>query len=341
MLIAIHKNDGSFASKWIEYCKEKGINYILVNAYDNNIVGILKDVDVFLWHFQQSEPIDNIMAKQLLRALEDSGKVVFPNSKTAWHFDDKVAQKYLFESLNIEAANSHVFYDLKSLQTFAKKTSYPVVWKLKGGSGSRNVRLMKNEQELLAIGRRMLGRGIRDYDAWGGIKETFRRLKLGSTTPLNLLKAVAHLIIPVRYEKSRGKAWGYVYLQDFIPNNEADYRVIVIGNKAFAIKRYNRPGDFRASGSGYIEYEKEAFEADLIAHSFKLAKIFGSQVISFDFVYHNEKPVLIEISYGFRKEGYYPCPGYWTADLTFHEEEVQFWAWIIENCLDQARANEK
>lgn len=341
MTIGIHNTPGSFAQKWINYCQEKGINYIIVNAYDTDIINKLKDVNVFLWHFQQSEPIDNIMAKQLLRALEDAGKVVFPNSRTAWHFDDKVAQKYLFESLEVKSVNSHVFYDLKSLRTFAKKTSYPVVWKLKGGSGSRNVRLMKNDQELLAIGKRMLSSGIRDYDAWGGIKETLRRLRLGNSTILKLIKAIGHLIVPVRYEKSKGKAWGYVYLQDFIPNNDSDYRVIVIGNKAFAIKRYNRPGDFRASGSGYIEYSKGVFSNELIAHSFQLAKKFGSQVIAFDFVYQNDNPLLIEISYGFRKEGYYACPGYWTDDLKFHEEEVQFWAWIIEDCLNQVQIDEQ
>ena len=42
------------------------------------------------------------MAKKLLAALEDAGKLVFPNHNTGWHFDDKVAQKYIFESLDIE-----------------------------------------------------------------------------------------------------------------------------------------------------------------------------------------------------------------------------------------------
>ena len=34
-------------------------------------------------------------------------------------------------------------------------------------------------------------------------------------------------------------------------------RVIVINDKAFAIKRMVRKNDFRASGSGIIEYDKE------------------------------------------------------------------------------------
>ncbi|MGH1433683.1 MAG: ATP-grasp domain-containing protein [Lewinella sp.] len=271
------------------------------------------------------------MARPLLEAIEQSGKLVFPNHYTAWHFDDKVAQKYLFESLNIATPKSYVFYDLDSLKKFAEKTTYPIVWKLRGGSGSRNVKLIDSSKELINLGKKMLGRGVRDYDAWDGIKETLRRYRLGSKTNIDVLKAIAHLIIPVRYEKSRGKAWGYVYLQEFIPNNEADFRVIVIGDKAFAIKRFNRPGDFRASGSGYIEYDKSVFPDSLIKLAFNLSTKLKSQCIAFDFVYRGDEPLVVEISYGFRKEGYYKCPGYWDSNMNWHSGPVHFYDWIIEN----------
>ena len=39
-------------------------------------------------------------------ALEHKGIKVFPDSKTCWHFDDKVGQKYLFEEL--KALFSHI-----------------------------------------------------------------------------------------------------------------------------------------------------------------------------------------------------------------------------------------
>lgn len=332
MRIAIHNNRGSFASKWIEYLERNDMDYEIVDCYNSDIVQKMNDFDLLLWHYQQSEPIDNLMARPLLEALEQSGKIVFPNHNTAWHFDDKVAQKYLLESLNIATPKSHVFYDLDSLKKFAiEEATYPVVWKLRGGSGSRNVRLIYSSSELISLGKKMFGRGIRDYNAWDGIKEAFRRYRLGSKTHKDILKAIAHLIVPVRYEKSRGKAWGYVYLQEFIPNNEADFRVIVIGDKAFAIKRYNRPGDFRASGSGYIEYDRSAFSDNLIKHAFNLSTKLSSQCIAFDFVYRDDEPLVVEISYGFRKEGYYKCPGYWDNEMNWHSGAVHFYDWIIEN----------
>ena len=42
---------------------------------------------------------------------------------------------------------------------------------------------------------------------------------------------------------------GYVYFQDFIPNNDTDTRIVVIGDKIIGERRGVRNGDFRASGS--------------------------------------------------------------------------------------------
>ena len=95
MKIAIHHREGSFSERWIEVCKEKGIAYKLVNAFDSNIIEQVKDCDVFMWHHHHASFEDVISAKKILSALEQSGKKVFPNFNTGWHFDDKVAQTYL------------------------------------------------------------------------------------------------------------------------------------------------------------------------------------------------------------------------------------------------------
>jgi glutathione synthase/RimK-type ligase-like ATP-grasp enzyme len=335
MRIAIHNTPSSFAEKWLEYCQQKQIDYEIVNCYDSDIVEQMKNFDILLWHHQQSNPRDYIMAKALLEALESSGKVVFPSHNTGWHFDDKVAQKYLFEGLDIPCPKNYVFYEFESLANFANTCSYPIVWKLKGGSGSRNVKLVHSQRQLLSIARKMFGSGVRDYDSWGGIKESLRRYSLGSKGAKDVVKAIIHLVYPVRYERASGKAWGYVYLQEFVPGNDSDFRVIVIKDKAFAIKRYARPNDFRASGSGYIEYKKDSIPDELVQYSFKLAKKIQSQCVAFDFVYKDGHPLVLEMSYGYRKEGYYPCEGYWTDDLVWHGGDFNPYGWMIENLIQE------
>jgi glutathione synthase/RimK-type ligase-like ATP-grasp enzyme len=331
MRVAIHDTPGSFSSKWIEYCTEKKIYFETVNCYDSEIVATMNSFDILLWHHQQSNPKDYFMAKKLLAALEDAGKLVFPNHHTGWHFDDKVAQKYIFESLAIETPKNYVFYDQKSLKEFAISCKYPIVWKLKGGSGSRNVKLVRSESELLSIGTKMFGSGIREYDPMEGLNESIRRYKLGKMKVIDILKALVHFVYPVKYERMSGKAWGYVYLQEFIPHNDSDYRVIVVKDKAFAIKRYTRLNDFRASGSGYIEYKRELFSDELLKISFDIASKVKSQCVAFDFVYRDNKPLLVEMSFGFRKEGYYACEGYWDSNLNWYEGAFNPYGWIIED----------
>lgn len=133
MKVAIHHSLGSFSDIWIKYCRERSIPYKIVNAYDSDIVTQVEDCSVFMWHHHHSNYRDALFAKQLLFSLEQSGKKVFPDSKTGWHFDDKLGQKYLFEALGIRAAPAWAFYDEKTAIDWARKATYPKVFKLRGG----------------------------------------------------------------------------------------------------------------------------------------------------------------------------------------------------------------
>lgn len=110
MKIAIHHTPGSFSYRWILYCKEKNIAYKIVNCYDNDIVAQLYDCDALMWHHHHTNYKDVLFAKQLLYSLQNSGKKVFPDFNTTWHFDDKVGQKYLLESIDAPFVSSYVFY---------------------------------------------------------------------------------------------------------------------------------------------------------------------------------------------------------------------------------------
>ena len=143
------------------------------------------------------------------------------------------------------------------------------------------------------------------------------------------------------YSKVMGKERGYAYFQDFIPNNDSDIRVIVIDNKAFAIKRMVRENDFRASGSGNILYNKEFFDIKTIQLAFDLADKIQGQSVAFDFVFDNEKPLIVEVSYGFSKEGYDDCEGYWDRDMNWYQGKFDFCGWMVETVIEKIKLNEK
>jgi len=288
-----------------------------------------------LWHHNHALPADQLIAKQLLYSLEQSGMKVFPDFYTSWHFDDKLGQKYLFEALDLPAVNSYVFFSKREALSWIKNADFPLVFKLRRGAGSRNVHLVRTKSGARKIIKKAFDRGFRQYDAWGGIRENWRKYRLRKSKFIDILKALAHLWYPLTLEKAIGRERGYVYFQDFIPENEFDIRVIVIGERAFAIKRNVRKNDFRASGSGFIEYDKKKFSDEIIWLSFDIAKKIMSTCIAIDFVHKDNKPLVVEVSYGFDKRGYEKCVGYWDSELNWFPGSFNPYGWMVDNVLEK------
>lgn len=331
MKIAIHHSIGSFSERWVQYCQEMGITYKLVNAYGIDIIAQLDDCDAFMWHHHHANYKDALFAKQLLYSLQIAGKKVFPDFYTGWHFDDKVGQKYLLEAIGAPLVPSYVFYDKQSALKWVKETTFPKVFKLRGGAGASNVKLVHTSFEAKKLINKAFGKGFSQYNALGGLKERYRQFCAGNTSAWDVMKGVIRLLVPTQYAKMHGREKGYIYFQEFIPENRCDIRIIVIGDKAFAIKRLCRENDFRASGSGRILYAKKEFDDECVKIAFSVNKKIHSQCIAYDFVFDGTKPLIVELSYGFSMLAYDPCPGYWTEDLVWHEEKFFPQYWMIEN----------
>lgn len=331
MKVAIHHNPHSFSDRWIKYCEKEKIEYRLVNAFDSNIVEQLKGYDIFMWHHHHAQYKDVLTAKRILFALEHAGIKVFPDFKTGWHFDDKVAQKYLLEAIEAPLVPSYVFYDKKQALNWAKQIKYPKVFKLKGGAGASNVKLVRSYSQATALINTAFGRGFAQFDRLGYFKERFNKFKSGKDTFIGVLKGFARIFIIPKFAKQLPAERGYIYFQEFIPNNDSDIRVIIIGDKAFAIKRMIREDDFRASGSGNIVYDKNEINESCIQLAFEVNNKIKSLCTAFDFVLYNGRPLIVEISYGFTSLAYDLCPGYWDENLIWHEDEFNPQFWIMEN----------
>lgn len=335
MKIGIHHSIGSYSDRWIEYCKENDLDYKIVDCYKNDIIKQLSDCNALMWHFSHGDYRDALFAKQLLYSLELSGKRVFPNFRTNWHFDDKVGQKYLFEEIGAPLVPSFVFYSKEDALRWAENTIFPKVFKLRGGAGSANVKLVKNKAHAKRIINKAFNRGFAQFDGLAYFKDRFNKFRYGKDTLLGVIKGFGRLFIITEYAKLKPREKGYVYFQEFIPNNEFDIRVIVIGEKAFAIKRMIRNNDFRASGSGSILYSKEHFDERTIKLSFEISAKIQSQCAAYDFVFDQENnPLIVEVSYGFNQKGYEECVGYWDKDLQFHEGKINPQEWMIKLMIE-------
>lgn len=339
MKIAIHDRKNSYSTRWIEYCKEKGIEHKIVNAYDSDIIEQIKDCDIFLWHHHHGDYKDNLFAKQLLFSLEQSGKIVFPNFNTGWHFDDKLGQKYLFETHQIQAAKSWAFYDKKSAYRWIDETNFPKVFKLRGGAGSSNVYLVKNKKQAQKLVKKAFGRGFSSnslrlaYDKW--------KLWISGKVPFfDFAKYIAFFLFPKKFNKHLISVQkGYAYFQEFIPNQGCDYRVEITNDKAITMIRSVRKGDFRASGSNNINKNPNDFPKDVLDFCFNIVDKLGLQSAALDIVkdIRTGQPYLIECSYAYGVDPDEFDHGYWTKDGIWHNEPFNGIDWMLESTLKSFR----
>lgn len=338
MKIAIHPRQDSFSQRWIEYCNLNEIPYKRVNCYSNTIVQDLEDCSALMWHFHQANPKDVLFAKQLMYSLQTSGKKVFPDFHTCWHFDDKVGQKYLLEGINAPLVPSYVFYDKKEAMEWVDSVSFPKVFKMRRGSGSDHVLLVKSNSEAKDLVRRAFGRGFPQYDAGSNLKERLRLFRNGKTNLKNVLKGIVRLGYTTEFSRTVGNEKGYVYFQDFIANNDHDIRINVVNGKAFAVRRDVRKGDFRASGSGVKHYDKHYFTDEVVKIAQNVAKQLNLQAVAFDFIKQDSEYLITEISYGFcdMTEG---CTGYWDEDMNWHDGKFHEQDWMVDMMLESSVSN--
>lgn len=340
--LAIVKQRGSYSDCWLEYCRNNNIDYIAVNACDDNIINQVADCDGFLWHYFHYNPVDMNFAKQLLFSLQQAGKIVFPDFNTGWHFDDKLGQKYLFEANGVKSARACVFYSKNEALQWAKNTSYPKVFKLRGGAGSYNVMLVRKYSDAAKLIRQSFGRGFKSYSKIRHFKETLKGYLKGGASFKDLLVAFSLFFIKVPYDKMPVQR-EYCYFQDFIPNDGYDYRIELCGDKCIAMVRYVRRGDFRASGGHNDHFEKELIPEDVIKFAFNVKKRLNIQAGALDIVRNKDTKelFLVEISYCYGVDKDEFDHGYWDENATWHDEAFNGCDWMIEEVIKEINTNQK
>ena len=330
----------SFSSRWAARAAETGVNVRTVDVYAPDFFAQLAGCDGFMWRFGYS-PNPRLLAKRLLPAIEHGlGIPVFPSFETAWHFEDKIAQSYLMQAAGVPTPGTWVFWDRMSALDFCRSAKYPLVLKLSFGYQSGNVRLLESFDDASYWIERLFGPGVTGLrpqatkwrDALQRGRGALRRLS--DAPPFEDLDycELQH---------------GYFYVQEFLPGNEYDIRVTVIGNRAFAFRRFNRPGDFRASGSGRIDWDTRPIDEESIRLAFRVARRLHTQSLGVDLLQHGGRKVLTEISYTYASWAVRDCPGHWalqgdadTAPLSWVEGRLHPEDAIFDDFVARLRARD-
>jgi hypothetical protein len=337
--IAIHKRQGSFTDRWISYCEMNAVPFILVDCHSDDIIKTLSlnNVTHLLWHINHDSYRDIQTYPYVLNSADLMGIKTFPNYESRWHFDDKIAQKHLLESIKAPLVPSYVFYYKDTATSYLKSCNLPIVVKLRKGAGAVNVRLIHSIEEGISYINMMFSTGANTADKLTSNISGKINLAKKVKNPITLIKKVISRLCVAKEEgMMTSNEKGYLYAQNFLSGNDFDTRIIVVGNKAFGIRRLNRENDFRASGSGKISYDYKEIDVKMVRIAFDTSKTLNFQCMAYDFVYNHDAPQIIELCFGFAMLAYDKCPGYWSEKLEFIEGSFNPQYFMIEDLLQKA-----
>jgi hypothetical protein len=94
-----------------------------------------------------------------------------------------------------------------------------------------------------------------------------------------------------------------------------------------------RKNDFRASGGGNIDYDGSKVDKAAIKLAFEVAKSLQMQTMAIDLLPYKDSFLISEISYAFAVDEGELDYGYWDANLDWHSEVINPFAWMIEDLL--------
>lgn len=313
MILGIEK--GGRNEGYIRAAKRMGIPYRLINGRANNVMGQIGMTDGFIWHWSHMNLWEKRIAKAVVIGAQNMGKTVYPDINTCWMFDDKIYEKYLLESVGAPVVPTYVFFDEKECERWLRHTRFPVVYKLAAGAGSTNVQLVRNFSE----GKRLLHRHFA-YIVENGINVLPDILK-----HRNLQKLCRDWDVYGELSVKR-----IVLFQEFVPGNKYDIRVTTVGNKNLIFRRYVRENDFRASGSGMIDYNVSDKDIQTILIARKITDMIQAQTMTYDFVYsENAGFQICEMSYGFAEYAIHNAPGWYDNALEYHNETTDVFEEVV------------
>lgn len=320
----------SFSAMWKAYAEELGIEAVVVDPLCPGALDRIAGADGFLWRYNFKLPWTDA-APRLMRVVEDEfGIPVWPARVLRDTFENKIAQAYLLDALDIPHPKTWVFWRRADAMAALDELPYPLVAKLSRGVKSDGVAMVRNRAEAELLVRQMFSFGTGSLD----FLRVRRHRLLGTYTPM--LRAMRRGGLRGNLEQ------GYVFLQEFIPGNSFDTRLVVQGDRAFGSRRLIHEGDFRASGSGLSDFDAAAINPEAVALAFRLADAMGVRSLVVDVMERDGTPVMGEYSYTMAAHVVRQFQGHWRRDqggISRSDMSVDWPRLVFDDFLADVRAH--
>lgn len=292
-------NPQSFSALWKAHADARGIEAEVVDALAPGSIETIRGFDAFIWRYNFRLPwLD--AAPRIMRAVEeDLGLPVWPPRVLRETFENKSAQAYLLEALGVPHPKTWVFWREAEALARLDDLPFPLVVKLSRGVQSDGVALVRDRAEARAVIDRMFTFGLGSMNFLRDARE--RRFGRYSA-----------MVAAMRRGRFKGiHERGYVIFQEFIPGNAFDTRLMLQGGRVLALRRHNRKGDFRASGSNQMDYDAAAISPAAVERTFELAEAMQVPSLVADVIFRGTEALINEFSYSTQIHGVRPCRGHW------------------------------
>ncbi|WP_438711918.1 ATP-grasp domain-containing protein [Aquimarina muelleri] len=236
-------------------------------------------IDTFFIYTSSEDP--NYYYKEFIEdivyALQISGAIAIPHYNFLRANNNKVFMELLREIVlpkQFCKLTTYKFGTYEELLNHIDKISYPIVIKGSEGASGTSVFLSKNKQDLISK--------VKKVSKTFSAKEYF--WELGRTYKHK------------GYKKDSMYRDKYI-LQEFIPNLQKDWKVLVFGKRYYILTRYARENDFRASGSktNYKSGTKSELTDKILDFAKQIFEKLDIPHVSLDIAFDGEKYYLIEM----------------------------------------------
>ncbi len=312
----------AYSEKFEKILIINNIPYRIIDPNSYTLLDDIKECSHLLFRHSQGDTDLKIYETIYTVANRIFGIKCFPDFETFWQYEDKVKEYYLLKSNDFPIIDTHVFWNIEHANAFLKEAQFPIVAKLPKGASSSNVVIVNSIEEGIKINKQVFNKGVKSR----GLKSrsslsSFRKaglFRFGKT----LLRSYL-LNVGIINEKSDYPEWqiqkDVILYQKYLPNNPFDHRVIVIGKRAFALRRFVRENDFRASGSGIMDMDPKNIDIRCIEIALSISQKLNFSSMAYDFIYDTDnKPYINELGYCFSDGYLQQLSGYWDENLTWH-----------------------
>ena len=258
-----------------------GYNVILKNYAD---IDFKQDNYCGFHVFYQSSEDPNLFYKSyiedILLGLRLQGAILIPEFEYFRAHHNKVFMEVLrdlYGTQKMKALRSWYFGTYEDYKNDRRiDVENKNVFKLSSGAQSKNVRLIASRKDHYSIPKA----ASRTFNWYYWFVDQIKPF-LGKKYP--------------NYKKKSHHRRKFL-IQEFIPDLDGDYKVLLFQEKVFILTRKTRPNDFRASGSGRFSYFRD-IPHKVLDFSTEVFNCFNVPFIGLDVAFKDDIPYLIEFQF--------------------------------------------